>query len=111
MKRHFTIIVIVMNNRCRVTVNDNGVASTITPSIVKQLCMSKVGTITSREYTRSQKINDFAVLFSHEENYHYGLIEKFIVTPQNVIKAVVTVLNGHSNFAPHIKKYRNPISK
>ena len=85
-----------MNNRCRVTVNDNGVASTV---------------YSSREYTRSQKINDFAVLFSHEENYHYGLIEKFIVTPQNVIKAVVTVLNGHSNFAPHIRKYRNPISK
>ena len=57
------------------------------------------------------KINDFAVLFSHEENYHNGLIEKFIVTPHNVIKAVVTVLNGHSNLAPHIKKYRNPISK
>ena len=55
MKRYFTITVILMNNRCRVTVNENGVSSTITPSIVKQFCMSKVVTVTSREYTQSQK--------------------------------------------------------
>ena len=96
--------------RCRVVVDNMGMPIGAVPSIVKQLFKHDVGKLSSREYTRSNKIFDFAVFLFLDNQFYCGLIEKFVVSGS--IRAVVSLLdNNYMELTPHIRKYSQLISR
>ena len=103
--------IISMIYRCRIIVND-GQPTTFLPATVKQLFQIGVGKLSSREYTRTSKLCDSAVIFVHEDNQRYcGFIEKFVVTSGKVNASVLVLNNVIDRPAPHLLKYSYPLSR
>ena len=101
----------MISYRCHVVVDSMGKPTNVVPSVVKQLFKHDVGKLSSREYTRSAKIFDFAIFLSLDDQFYCGLIEKFVVS-SGTITAVVSLLdNSYTELAPHIWKYSQPISR